>query len=356
MSKINYYFFFLFRKIMFFIYLFRAIKLKGFGSDKETDVIIWAPIFSWKYFIRDRILIDFAHINSLSKKHIRFKLYLGKNIGKYYNKVIYLAYDFEQNIFGLNDYTKQLYLIITELEKQSNIVFPTSNEFLFWENKQYMHEEFERLNISHPKTSIITNFDDVDIDSLTFPFLIKEVHSCQSNGIYKIEKLADYLVLRSKLAGKVFLIQELLNMRRDLRVTIVGNEIVHFYWRINNQSEWKPTSTGHGSSVDFENFPLMWKDFIISEFLKLSCATGALDIAWQNDVLTNKPIILEVSPTYQLNPVTFNVKHIEKYGIYKKRSIFGINSYLYQYIAQTLVIVDKIIDIRIGSASNRIDA
>ena len=28
---------------------------------------------------------------------------------------------FEQNIFGLNDYTKQLYLIITELEKQSNI-------------------------------------------------------------------------------------------------------------------------------------------------------------------------------------------------------------------------------------------
>ena len=31
----------------------------------------------------------------------------------------------------------QLYFIIVELEKQSNIVFPTSNEFLFWENKQY---------------------------------------------------------------------------------------------------------------------------------------------------------------------------------------------------------------------------
>jgi glutathione synthase/RimK-type ligase-like ATP-grasp enzyme len=347
MGKINYYAFFLIRKIMFFIYLFRAIKLKGLFSEKETDVIIWAPIFSWKYLIRDRILMDLAHINSLSKKEIKFELYLGKNIGKFHDKIIYLAYDFEQNIFGLNDYTKQLYLIITELEKQSNIVFPTSNEFLFWENKQYMHEEFERLNISQPKTKIVSNYNEVDIGSLTFPFLIKEVHSCQSNGIFKIEKPADYLNLKSKLTGNVFLIQELLNIRRDLRVTIVGSEIVHFYWRINNQQEWKPTSTGHGSSVDFVNFPLKWKAFIISEFLKLNLATGGLDIAWQNDDLFSKPIILEVSPTYQLNPVTFSEKFIKKYGYYKKYSIWGNDSYLNQYIIQTLAVVDKIVDLRI---------
>ena len=77
-------------------------------------------------------------------------------------------------------------------------------------------------------------------------------------------------------------------------------------------------------------------------------------------ILTSRESLLTVAPVVNepnlLNPVTSNVKHIEKYGIYKKRSIFGINSYLYQYIAQTLVIVDKIIDIRIGSTSNRIDA
>ena len=332
---------------MFFIYLFRATKLKGLVNQKETDVIIWAPIFSWKYFIRDRILMDFAHINSLSKKGIKFKLYHRKNIGKFHNKIIFLAYDFEQNIFGLNDYTKQLYLIIAELEKQSNIVFPTSNEFLFWENKQYMHEEFKRLNISQPQTKIVTNFNNVDIDSFTFPFLIKEVHSCQSNGIFKIEKPADYLYLQPKLAGNVFLIQELLNMRRDLRVTIVGSEIVHFYWRINNHEEWKPTSTGHGSSVDFVNFPEEWKEFIINEFLKLNLATGGLDIAWQNDDLTSTPIILEVSPTYQLNPVTSKEEFIKKYGYYKKYSIWGRDSYLNQYIVQTLAVVDKIVDLRI---------
>jgi glutathione synthase/RimK-type ligase-like ATP-grasp enzyme len=332
---------------MFFIYLFRAIELKGLVSEKETDVIIWAPIFSWKYLIRDRILMDFAHINSLSRKGIKFKLYYGRNIGKFYNKIIFLAYDFEQNIFGLTDYTKQLYLIIVELEKQSNIVYPTSNEFLFWENKQHMHEEFDRLNISQPQTKIVTNFHNVDIDSLTYPFLIKEVHSCQSNGVFKIEKCSDYLYLEPKLSGKVFLIQELLNMRRDLRVTIVGSEIVHFYWRINNQQEWKPTSTGNGSSVDFVNFPVKWKEFIITEFLKLNLVTGGLDIAWQNDDLSGKPIILEVSPTYQLNPITSNTEFIKNYGYYKKRSILGRDSYLNQYIIQTFSVVDKIIALRI---------
>ena len=95
MSKVKYYVFLIIKKIMFFIYLFKVIKFKGLVSEKETDVIIWAPIFSWKYLIRDRILMDFAHVNSLSKKGIKFNLYFGKNIGKYYNKTIYLAYDFE---------------------------------------------------------------------------------------------------------------------------------------------------------------------------------------------------------------------------------------------------------------------
>ena len=92
----------------------------------------------------------------------------------------------------------------------------------------------------------------------------------------------------------------------------------------------------------------MWKDFIICEFLKLNLATGGLDIAWQNDDLSGKPIILEVSPTYQLNPVTSKDNYIKKYGFYKKYSIFGTESYLYQYIIQTFAVVDKIIDVRIS--------
>ncbi len=115
MNKLNYYSFFLIRKFVFFIYLIKATKLKGFICKNESDVIIWAPIFSWKYLIRDRILMDFAHINSLSKQNVNFNLFFGKNIGKYYNKIIFLTFDFEKKYFCLNDYFQQFNFIFSEI-------------------------------------------------------------------------------------------------------------------------------------------------------------------------------------------------------------------------------------------------
>ncbi len=338
----------LIRRILFLVYLFKKTNFRGL-SKGDYDIIVWAPIFSWKYFIRDRILIDFAHINYLSKNNIKFKIIFKKNIGKFHFKKIIVAYDFEENIFSFNDYTKQLYFIICQLEKQNNIVFPNSHEYLYWENKKYMHEMFDKLNISQPHTQIINSYSELDNINLNFPFLIKEVHSCQSNGVFKIENENDLNEIKSKLNYDCFLKQELLNIRRDLRVTIVGNEIVHFYWRINNDSEWRPTATGNGSSVDFVNFPVQWKDFIITEFNKLDIITGAFDIAWQNDDLTTKPLILEVSPTYQLNPITDNIKHLSHYGNYKKYSILGKNNYLVEYIEQTFKVVEKVMIIRLNT-------
>ena len=51
------------------------------------------------------------------------------------------------------------------------------------------------------------------------------------------------------------IVQELLNIRKDLRVIVIGNEIFLHYWRINLGGEWRPTSTGFGSKVDFINYP-----------------------------------------------------------------------------------------------------
>ena len=328
------------RRVIFLFYLFKKTNFKGLTFNNNAELVIWAPIFSWKYFIRDRILMDFAHINSLSNQGKKFNLFFKKDIGKFYSKKIFIAYDFEQNIFSFNDYTRQLSFIIDELEKQNNIVFPSSKEYQYWENKQYMHEMFNFLKIPHPKTQIINSKSNLDVSSLKYPFLIKEVHSCQSNGVFKIENLNQLNELKIK--DSVFLVQELLNMRRDIRVTIVGNEIVHFYWRINNQTDWMPTSTGKGSSVDFENFPEKWRNFIINEFLKMNLVTGALDIAWENDDLNTKPLILEISPTYQLNPKTSNINFLNEYGKYKKYSMFGNESYLSQYITQTFDIVTLI--------------
>ena len=143
--------------------------------------------------------------------------------------------------------------------------------------------------------------------------------------------------------NEVIIVQELLNIRKDLRVIFVGNQIVHHYWRINNDNDWKPTSTGQGSSVDFNNFPEKWRSFLISEFNKMDLSTGAFDVAFENDNLDNIPLILEVSPNYQLNPKISHKKHLKSYGAYKKSLIFNKNSYDYQFIKQTFNIIEKLL-------------
>jgi glutathione synthase/RimK-type ligase-like ATP-grasp enzyme len=339
------------KKICFLLYLYSKTNFEGSQVKDVCNIIVWSPKFNWRYYTQDRILTDFAFINSLSNKNIKFKIVRDLDIGKYSNKTIYLSYDKHDKVFALRDYTKQLYLIITELEKQNNLVYPTSSEYLFWENKAFMHEKFKELNIPHPFTIICDSIEKVESLEMKFPFLVKEIHSCSATGVHKITNQSELFSLIKSFKNDTFLLQELLNIKRDLRVTFVGDKIVHFYWRINNDQVWKPTSTGHGSSVDFFNFPEQWREFIVQEFLKLKLVTGAFDIAWQDDDLKTTPLFLEVSPTYQVNPVITKLKNVEAYGKFKKKSVFGKESYMNQYISQTFDIINMVVDLRINKPS-----
>jgi glutathione synthase/RimK-type ligase-like ATP-grasp enzyme len=209
-----------------------------------------------------------------------------------------------------------------------------------------MHKKFKQYNISEPQTELCSTMDEVLNLGWDYPFLIKEEHSSASAGVHKINSQED---LEFHKANKTFkpneyiIVQKLVEMRKDLRVILVGDEIVHYYWRINNQDEWKPTSTGRGSSVDFEFFPEQWRNFIISEFKKFNIPTGAFDVTWDKDDLSTKPLILEVSPTYQVNPKITNEKQLSQYGKFKSSSYFGKNSYVFQYVKQTGDIIYKIV-------------
>ena len=140
--------------------------------------------------------------------------------------------------------------------------------------------------------------------------------------MYKVANEKEYarLVSSEKLQSKNrhVLVQELLDMDRDLRVILIGDEIVLHYWRINTAREWKPTSTKHGSLVDFDYFPEQWREHIVSEFNKLNIQTGAFDLVWENNDYNMEPYFLEVSPSYQPNPEPpGNLK--QTYGQYKAR-------------------------------------
>jgi glutathione synthase/RimK-type ligase-like ATP-grasp enzyme len=289
--------------------------------DSKSDIVVWIHKPSLGYLGSDSCIKDMGLINGLIKENKSFRVVFGKKVGKIHHKTIFFTLEDTYNVFGFENYTDILHHITSQLESQSNKVFPSSKEVMFWENKAFMHDEFKKAGVSEPLTRMFTSYDDLKKANVSYPFLIKAEHSCSANGLYKISSETDLenLMVKSNFLNenKIIIAQEMINMRKDLRVILVGDEIVLHYWRINLGKEWKPTSTSYGSDVDFVFFPEQWKQHVLKTFKNLDLTTGAFDITWQNDDLTTEPLYLEVSPVFQPNPpMELNGK---PYAHYKKK-------------------------------------
>lgn len=300
---------------------------------KNAEILVWIPERSLRYFGTDAFIWDMATIAGLIKTGRRFRIVYGKTIGRYYHKKIFFTLSSRYNVYGFPDYTSEIQHIISQLELQENEVFPKSEEAMLWENKAYMHDVFKQANVRAPKTLIYESFEALLNAGLPYPYLIKAEHSCASEGLYHIRSLNDLVELLSDVKfvreNKHIIVQELLNMRKDLRVIFVKDEIVLHYWRINLKDEWMPTSTSYGSKVDFKYFPEHWRQDMINTFNALHLTTGAFDITWQDDDLSTKPIYLEVSPFYQPNP-EMNTRG-KAYAYYKQHFNF-FNSWDTRYV------------------------
>ena len=248
---------------------------------------------------------DAALLTALAEAGHRFRVVTGAEVGKVVNSPI--AYSIDNfNPIQLNNYMSMLYTTAAELESQGNTLYPSADEVRWWENKMYMHEQFEARGIRTPPTTLWYRDSSIDLDAFTYPVLVKEPHSYHSRGIHKVDSAADLAALRAKFAAKgdhELIVQELLNMRRDLRVVVIGDAIPHHYWRINPDKEWRTTTTRHGAFVDFVTFPEQWRSYIIDAFGRSGLRNGAFDVAWQDDDLDTEPYFLELSPGYTPNAV-----------------------------------------------------
>lgn len=216
--------------------------------------------------------------------------------------------------------------------KNGNTIFPRHGDSFYWENKLYMQRKFLELQIPHPRTVIVDRANPApEKPPMPFPFLFKPAHSSGSQGIARITCDSDYRRMVEKTAHEEFLLQEQVEMRRDLRLIYIGNELVLHYWRINEGTEWRPTSTGHGSGVDFETLPGQWMDRIFLEYKKLDLLAGAFDITWQNDDLSTPPLFLEVSPSFMPNPAPSGPFRTRPYSEFKKQ-LWGKDAYYKKYV------------------------
>lgn len=295
----------------------RCIKYYSSTSDIVVLVFPNFPKQFLKYFYSDAFANDMALINAVAYQKKNFSLSF--SIKKEFKEKI-IFYNLGKRFVTTSEQNHSKAVINFVRNTQlANTLFPTLSEALHWENKAYMHQQFNELQIKTPFTVLYTVNKPFSLpEKLSYPFLIKQLHSSSSRGVFKINSCEEAVQIINSLKTKntSLLLQELLLIDRDLRVIFIDNKVVKHYWRINTSKEWKPTSTKHGSIVDFENYPEKWNPYFENIISKLKLTTGAFDIAWPNNDFNCEPFVLEVSSSYQPNPKPIS-KLKSSYGKYK---------------------------------------
>jgi ribosomal protein S6--L-glutamate ligase len=133
--------------------------------------------------------------------------------------------------------------------------FPSYHTYKCVQDKIKQTALFELMNISHPRTRVFYGKRQKNKinDHFAFPFVGKIPRgSAMGRGVYLIQtqqELESYLRLTS-----VVYIQEYLPVDRDIRVVIIGHRIVHAYWRIASQEEFR-TNLAVGGTVSLASVP-----------------------------------------------------------------------------------------------------
>ena len=134
-------------------------------------------------------------------------------------------------------------------------IFPSYHTYKCVQDKIKQTALFELLNVPHPRTRVYygKRQKKAIIDHFTFPFIGKIPRgSALGRGVYLIRNasdLGDYLTLTD-----VAYIQEYLSVDRDIRVVIIGSQVVHAYWRIAAQNEFR-SNLALGGRICLDDVP-----------------------------------------------------------------------------------------------------
>lgn len=156
-------------------------------------------------------------------------------------------------------------------------VFPR-NYYRFLGDKIAQTDLFNLLEIPHPRTGIYygrTLFERITND-FSYPFVAKTpIGSSQGRGVFLVrrpEELSRYLM-----AHNPAYIQEYLEIDRDLRVVIIAGRLVHAYWRIHGEGDFR-NNVSLGGSVSFEDIPAAALDFALDSARRCGFDEVGLDI------------------------------------------------------------------------------
>lgn len=147
--------------------------------------------------------------------------------------------------------------------------FPSFNTYHFVQDKIRQSALFNLLTIPHPNTRVFygTKQKQEILNTFKFPFIAKRARgSSMGRGVYLIndmESLSQYLSTLQPVSTSPSAsassrcpayIQEYFPHDRDIRVVIIGKEIVLAYWRISHSEEFR-ANVSCGGNISFDPIP-----------------------------------------------------------------------------------------------------
>jgi ribosomal protein S6--L-glutamate ligase len=133
--------------------------------------------------------------------------------------------------------------------------FPSYHNYKCVQDKIKQTALFNLLEIPHPRTRVFygKRQKNTICDHFEFPFIAKIPRgSAMGRGIFLIRNL-DELHSYCSLTSAAY-IQQYLPIDRDVRVVVIGSQVVHAYWRIAPAGEFR-SNVAVGASISLDSVP-----------------------------------------------------------------------------------------------------
>jgi ribosomal protein S6--L-glutamate ligase len=173
-------------------------------------------------------------------------------------------------------------------------LFPSYHTYKCVQDKIKQTALFYLLDIPHPFTRVFYGKRRLEKIVRVFPFpLIAKIPrgSALGRGVFLVqneEELASYLRL-----SPVAYIQEYLALDRDIRVVVIGDRVVHAYWRLAAQGEYR-SNVAAGGTISLEKVP----EKVLTLALHTARACGWDDVGIDICVHQGRFLVLEANMKY----------------------------------------------------------
>lgn len=171
----------------------------------------------------------------------------------------------------------QINTLVHGLKKR---VFPSVSSYQLGYSKVEMTYAFQAVCPDHvPYTQIVPRTEssiERVFDDFPLPFVAKEIRNARGQGVFLIENKEMWLEYAQR--NEILYAQEYLPINRDLRVVVVGDEIVTAYWRVGHEGGFH-NNVARGGTISFDDIPQNALELVLQVAAELEVNHAGFDVA-----------------------------------------------------------------------------